>query len=317
MRPRELNKICIGTRGSELALRQAELLRAGLIAIAPTLEVQIVTVVTAGDMKQGKPLAEKGDKKDWVFEIEKCLLQGACDIAIHSSKDIPLNIEPETEILPIFKRGTAFDALCLSDKMRAVGVGRISDLPQGATIGSSSLRRRAQLLRLRPDLNIVPCRGNVPTRLRKIEEEKLDGIILAAAGLERLNVDRNRFSLIAPSEILPAVNQGILAVQFLQSRTDVHQLVSQLVNKDTEACWRAEREFVSVLEADCDSALSVFGEVHGELLELSARVLSHGGEACIEEKRILKVEKSQELGRLLGENFLAKGAYAILHADLM
>ena len=312
----DLNRVLIGTRGSELALRQAELLRDGLLTLLPSLDIQFVTIVTTGDKRQGLPSASKGDKKDWVFEIEKSLLKGECDIAIHSSKDVPLNIEPETEILPVFKRATPFDALCLSEQMLAAGVCRISDLPQGSTIGSSSLRRRAQLLRLRPDLNIVPCRGNVPTRLRKIEEEKLDGIVLAAAGLERLGVNEKRFFLVSPTDILPAVNQGILAVQLRQSRTDIRQLVSQLIDRDTEAAWIAERGFVSVLEADCDSALSVFGETKSGLLELSARVLSHEGDICIEQKSTLKAENSRELGKLLGENFLARGAYAILHPDV-
>jgi hydroxymethylbilane synthase len=254
-------RLVIGSRGSALALAQAEAVAAGLRAVHPRLEIAITTVATTGDRLLDVPLAKIGDKGLFTKELETALLDGRIDLAVHSAKDLPTALPAGLALSAFTRREDARDVF-----VAAPGARRPAGpaaLPAAARIGSSSLRRRAQLLALRPDLRVVDLRGNVETRLRKLADDGLDGTVLAAAGLQRLGrADVVAFTFTF-DEMLPAVGQGALAVETRAGDERVAALVAGLNDGPTALAVRAERALLAALEGGCQVPLGAHAELLG------------------------------------------------------
>lgn len=306
-------KIRCGTRGSLLALAQTQMVIDALQKKHPQIQVERHEVKTLGDRKQGTPLASHTDKKDWIYDLELALLDGRIDFAVHSGKDIPYQIEPGTALLPVLKRGIPFDAfvgrLISADGRRL----QLADLPQGAKVGTASLRRQAFLLKKRPDLTVVEYRGNVSTRLQKMEDnDELKGIILAGAGLERLQIAGLQYQLFSSQEMLPALNQGTLTVQFRADDQAVKEALQTLVDPRTYATWLAERTVAEILKGDCKSAIGIFAECQENTLALSACVMLPDGAEYISAADSAPLEEAQKLGQRVGHRLLELGAEKII-----
>lgn len=261
----------LGTRGSPLALVQAGLVRDALAA-AHGITVEIVTVKTTGDRVQDRALAEIGGKALWTKELDRALLDGAIDCAVHSMKDVE-TLRPEAiAIAAMLPRADVCD--------RVVGAPSIEALPEGATVGSSSPRRRAQLLRLRPDLNIVLFRGNVDTRLAKLAAGEADATILAAAGLERL--ERHDVGANVPIEVmLPAPAQGAVGIESRRDDEATRNLLAAIDHAPTHRCVLAERALLAVLAADCHSPVAALATIVGDGLMMRAELLAEDGSAQV------------------------------------
>lgn len=318
MRRRTIIKILLGTRGSKLALAQAAYVQQAIQSAFPTYEIVIQEILTQGDKKQGTTLAGRGDKKDWILEIEEAVASGAVDLAIHSAKDVPVDIHSDTQLLPFGERERPLDAF-----VGRRDLGSVSSLEElkcyakqrsgEIRIGTSSLRRRAQLLRLFPGAQVVEHRGNVPTRLDKLErDENLFGILLAEAGLRRLGLEQAITYQFSPEEFMPAFNQGILAVQFRCDRQDMNELLHAFIHPETKTAWEAERECIRVLQADCNSAVCVYGEVSQGEITVSGRVLSSDGSQLVNEQVCGETTDAVQLGKELGEKLLRAGAESLL-----
>lgn len=260
----------LGTRGSPLALVQANLVRHALLAThgwAPE-RVEIVPIRTTGDKVQDRPLAEIGGKALWTKELDRALLDGEIDLAVHSMKDVE-TIRPESiAIAAMLKREDVRD--------RLIGADSIEALPHGARIGTSSPRRAAQMRRIRPDLSIVPLRGNVDTRLAKVRNGEADATLLAAAGLERL--DRPDIGAPIPlDQLLPAPSQGAVGIEVRADDVTTRMLVSAIGDPVTERCVLAERAVLAALSADCHSPVAALATIEGGTLRLRAEILSEDG----------------------------------------
>ncbi len=293
----------IGTRGSALALAQARLV-AGMIVQGgagdrqggrEVAEPEIVVVSTSGDRGESS-----GEKARWVDAIERALLDGTIDLAVHSAKDVPAETADGLELIASPARADARDALC--------GAGSLAALPPSARVGTSSLRRTAQLRALREDLEIVELRGNVDTRLRRLAEGVFDAIVLARAGLQRLGRDTGA----ALDELVPAAGQGTLALQARAGEEPVAAAVAPLRDRDTETALAAERALVRALGADCHTALGAHARVAGGRIDLRAWIGLADGSAWIADER--SGEEPEALGREVAERLLAVGAAEMLAA---
>jgi hydroxymethylbilane synthase len=301
-----MRRIRIATRGSALALAQAGGI-ARAVEAALGCETELVPIVTSGDRLADAPLASVGGKGLFVKEIEEALLDGRADLAVHSAKDLPAAL-PDGLVLAAFPaRGDPRDALI----GREPGA-RLETLPRGARVGTGSARRGSQLLALRPDLVQVPLRGNVDTRLRRLEERGLDAIVLACAGLDRLGRADAIHERIDPTLLLPAVGQGTLA---LETRAEDPLARELLVLDDatTRACLAAERAFLRELEGDCNVPLAAFAEpLAGDRLRLRALVASPDGRALVRDEQVAGRSDALAAGRSAGRQVLANGGAAIL-----
>jgi len=309
-------KIIIGTRGSKLALWQAEYVKRELQQRAPGLAIEIYKIKTTGDKILDVPLAQVGGKGLFVKEIEEALLKREADIAVHSMKDVPTDF-PEGLHLPVVcEREDPRDALIVNKKVKVnTDKGQSSlifSLPQNARIGTSSLRRSCQLLSLRPDLKVEQLRGNLDTRLRKLDEGQFDAIILAAAGVKRLGW-QERISEILPPEIsLPAIGQGAIGIECRISDEWVNSLIAGLNHPETYTRVKAERAFLKKLEGGCQVPIAA----HARLS--AGRIVMHGLVGSISGDRIIKgiIEgdpvHAETLGLTLAEEVLSKGAKEIL-----
>jgi hydroxymethylbilane synthase len=287
-------KLRLGTRGSKLALRQTEIV--GEYFKSEGFEVEIVPLVSRGDQKQGTPQAACGDKKDWIAGLEEAVLDGRVDLTVNSSKDVPLDILEGTRVLPILPRASCRDVLVVREDQ----VSSFDELPEGAIIGTASLRRKAFILSRRPGLNFQAVRGNITTRLDILKSESsLAGIVLAEAGLDRLDISGFRLLEIPSDLLIPAVNQGTLAVQFDERREELAGLVLKSVSKAEFLIWEAEREVIRVLGADCRSAVGVLGEGSAEAIRLTAGVCSLDGAKRIESHLTGVAPSGVELGQRL------------------
>ena len=313
-----MKKLRIGTRPSQLALAQTEMVINSLKAKLPELEFETVIIKTSGDSKQSEANNIIRDKRDWIEELEQAILREAIDLAVHSGKDVPYDISEKTILHSVLDRADPRDIFIgrlKIDGNKILNQNRLifTELPQGARVGTCSLRRRAQLLILRPDLKIEDLRGNVPTRLRKLDSDSsYDGIVLASAGLIRLGNSLEGMDVIPPELMLPASAQGILTVQFKKDREDLTEWIKKISLKNTEACLFAERSAIRCLEADCASAVAIHAKTHGDNLEVKGRVFSYDGEEFIEALSMGPISKSEELGRELGLALLKKGAKKLL-----
>jgi hydroxymethylbilane synthase len=281
----------IGSRGSALALAQTEIVRSELRRNG--VETKLKIVRTSGDAFAGRPLHEVGVGV-FAREIDELMLNGEIDIAVHSMKDLPTERPPELEIGAVLHRNSPYDVL-ISDY-------RFDDLPGGAVIGTSSMRRRAQLLRLRPDLNIQGIRGNVDTRLRKLREGKYDGIVLAEAGLERLKLGINAERL----PIIPSANQGAIAVVVKKdsdAKTQVRLLNHRLTRVETEA----ERTILGILGGGCIVPIGILAQISDDTLTIQAEILSLGGKRCISIRRSTKASHYKSMAVEIGTELKNKG----------
>ncbi len=301
----------IGTRKSNLALVQTEMVKAALLAAHPGLTVEVVHIRTRGDKKQGTEHAKISDKKDWVWELELALLANEIDLAVHSGKDVPGVLEAGTLVCSLLPRANAFD--CYVAKSGSGMPLRFNELPPGALVGTASLRRSAMLRTLRPDLKIIEHRGNVPTRLAKLESTAdLCGIVLACAGLERLGLRTDSCEEFGIDQLLPAMNQGILAGQMREDDAGTATLVKPLQDPVTQRALEAERACAHALGGDCHSAMGVFAEPHEGGLLLRARVLSHQGDKAIGDWITCAFDESSAAGVALARKLLAQGAGELL-----
>jgi len=298
--------IRIGTRGSALALRQTQVAVDLLKATWPDLQADIVEIRTTGDRIQDVPLTKIGDKGLFVKEIEEALLDGRIDWAVHSVKDLPSQLPEGLVIGMIAERADPRDAL-----VARRGVTLVT-LPEKAVIGTSSLRRRAQLLHWRPDLRIVPIRGNVDTRLRKLESEGLDGIVVAVAGLLRLGW-ADRISDIVPPEIcLPAVGQGALGVEMRGDDQASRTLFQPLTSPAIQAAVTAERSFLARLEGGCQVPIAAWATLDGDELLLRGMISDIDGSTFLRADRRGAIQAPEQLGLVLAEDMLQRGGKAIL-----
>lgn len=308
--------IKVGTRGSELALRQTSEVVATLKNKFPEIDFEIIKIQTLGDKKQGTPQALNGDKKDWIVGLEEAILSSEIDFAVHSSKDVPIDISEQTDLLPILERRSAIDILILKNELLLNEKLGLEILPQGAIIGTSSLRRQAQILNFRPDLKTASLKGNVTTRLAKLDEgSEYDAIVLAQAGVERLGAYDalgKRAICLPDSQIMPAVNQGMLAAQYSKNNLNIKNLLLSLVIQDNFWVFQAERACIEKLGADCKSAVGVYGEIKGEELILQATVHSINGKESIKESISSKKVEAKKLGFELANILLERGAKKLL-----
>ncbi len=302
-----------GTRGSQLALAQTTLVINALEKAHKNLQIERHEVKTLGDRKQGTPQASQSDKKDWIIDLELALLNNEIDFAVHSSKDVPYELEPGTALLPILTRANPFDSF-VGRKISADGRRlKFSELPLGAKVGTASLRRRAFLRKLRPDVEVVEHRGNVPTRLQKMDDsEDILGVILASAGLERLKIPGLEYESFSAIEMMPALNQGTMAVQFRANDLHTRELLEQLVDPATHAAWLAERTVAEILEGDCKSAIASFAECKDDTLRLISTVMLPDGSESISADESGTLAQAQTIGQKVGDRLIELGAKKII-----
>jgi hydroxymethylbilane synthase len=300
-----LNQIKIGTRASRLALWQAEWVKAELEKRYHGIEVSLVKIKTTGDKILDVPLARVGGKGLFVKEIEESMLRGDIDIAVHSMKDVPTEFPDGLGIHCITEREDPRDALI----SRHTG---FNSLPNRARIGTSALRRQAQLLKVRPDLDMVVIRGNVETRINKLETEGLDGVILAAAGLKRLGFT-DRVTEYLPVELsLPAIGQGALGIECRLDDERVMEAIGFLNHAETSQAVRAERALLWRCEGGCQVPIAAYGEVRDGNLKLSGFIASVDGKKSVQGSISGPGEQHEKLGINLAEKLLAEGGREIL-----
>lgn len=302
--------LIIGTRQSLLALWQSNHIASLLRKQYPDCQVTLKKIVTKGDRILDVPLAQIGGKGLFTKEIETELLDGTVDLAVHSLKDMPTVLPEGLCLTAITTRANVGDAF-VSNKYAS-----FSELPQGAVLGTSSLRRKAQLLAVRPDLKIVDLRGNVDTRLRKLDEGQMDAIILAAAGLERLgHADRIR-EIIPTTVCLPAVGQGALAIECRSDNKEVRDMLTFLNDLPTKQATDAERAFLGLIEGGCQVPIGVHAEVENNNVKIEAVIASLDGSKVLRNNITGPAVNAADLGRKLGQQMLAEGGEQIL-ADIL
>jgi len=298
--------IHIGTRDSQLALWQANSVKSALASCHPFLSVQIVTIKTTGDKILDAPLAEIGGKGLFVKEIEEALLSGKIDVAVHSMKDMPSELPQGLCIGAVPEREIPADVL-ISKESR-----KLSELKDCARIGTSSLRRAAQLKHIRPDTVIVPLRGNLDTRLRKLETEALDAIVLAAAGVKRLGLEDRISEYLDTSVMMPAVGQGALCIEARQNDTAVLEIVDALEHPDTRIAILGERSFLKRLEGGCQVPIAGIGTLNKGRFVLQGLVADLEGHTIIRGTLSGETSAAVDIGSALAERLLVNGAKEIL-----
>lgn len=296
----------IATRKSALAVWQAEFVRQALIARFPELEVELVRMTTQGDRVLDQPLAAIGGKGLFIKELEEGMLDGRADLAVHSVKDIPARMPEGFILAAVPPRADPRDAFVSNE------FARLDDLPRGARVGTSSLRRRSQIAERRPDLVIEELRGNVNTRLDKLDRGDFDAIILATAGLERLELGSRIRERLAPEILLPAVGQGAIGVECLAERDDVREYVAALNHGPTAQRVAAERAMNERLEGSCNVPLAGHAELAEGVLLLRGLVGEPDGSELIHGVISGQPDDGEALGRVLAEDLLSRGADRIL-----
>lgn len=297
--------IRIGTRGSALALWQTRHV-ASILEEKYGCKTEIVKIKTTGDKILDSPLAKIGSKGLFVKEIEVALLENRVDIAVHSAKDVPTE-QPDGLIIAAFlKREDPRDALISKDGKK------LSELPEGSVIGTSSLRRRAQILHFRPDLKLVDVRGNVDTRLRKMKEGQFDAIILAKAGLKRMGHESDITEVIDTSIMLPAVGQGSIAIECRKSDDEILEMVRSISDFETEVAVKAERALLRFLEGGCQIPIGAFGRIEDGELVLDAMISSLDGKKLFRGRKRGNPENAEEVGIALAEELYRAGGSEIL-----
>jgi hydroxymethylbilane synthase len=304
----ERTSVVLGTRGSKLAVHQSEWVQARLKELAPHVTVTLRRIQTSGDKILDVPLAMIGGKGLFVKEIEEALLSGEIDLAVHSMKDVPTELPEGLDLLCIPFREDPRDALISRD-------GRMfKDLPHGARVGTSSLRRQSQLLQARPDLSISMLRGNLDTRLKKLREGQFDAIVLAAAGLRRLGWEREITEYLAPEISLPAIGQGALGIEGRGDDLFLRSLLSGLEHAPTRTMVLAERALLHRLQGGCQVPIAAHATLNGSDVTLEGLVASVDGKEIIRDMVRGTVADPQSMGIELAERLLARGGEKILQA---
>ena len=302
-----MKKLIIATRGSKLALWQSEYVKAELEKAHSGLEVELSVMMTKGDKILDVALAKIGGKGLFTKELEEAMLRGEAHIAVHSLKDVPMEFPEGLKLGVITKREDVRDAM-LSEKYAS-----LEDLPEGAVVGTTSLRRRMQLLKLRPDFVIKNLRGNVNTRIRKLKEGEFDAIILASAGIKRLGLQSEVtfFTPISKEVMIPASGQAALGIEIIDN-SEVERLVGILNDEDAIIETRVEREFISVLEGGCQVPIGVNAEIKDEELHVKAILGLPDGSEMITEEILVRKDAYMGVGKELASRVIAKGAKALL-----
>jgi hydroxymethylbilane synthase len=303
------DRLVIATRQSALAMWQAEHVRDRLHALYPACAIELRGLTTHGDRIIDQPLADIGGKGLFIKELEQAMQDGRADLAVHSLKDVPMDMAPGFTLAAVMEREDPRDAFVCN------AYGSLAELPPGSKVGTSSLRREAQLRERHPRLAVEPLRGNVNTRLRKLDEGRYVAIILAAAGLKRLGCAARITSLLDPGESLPAVGQGALALECRDDRHDVIDALGRLADSRTTMATTAERAFGKSLAGDCHTPLAAYATLRGNQLWLRGLIASRDGRTVLRGERSGVTTTSaaaQALGDALGADLMARGAAKIL-----
>lgn len=303
------SKIVVGSRKSRLAMAQTKLVVAHLQKAFPEINFVIQPIVTTGDRDRHSSLTKIGGKGVFVKEIEQQLADHKIDFAVHSLKDV-MPVLPVGLILGAFpKRATPFDCLVSRQPYQ-----RITDLPQGARIGTNSIRRQGQILNVRPDIEIIPIRGNIDTRLKKIDTDHLDGVILAAAGLERLQIDLSSYHVLGlKNVILPAVGQGCLAIECRQDDQQVRGVLKRIDDPQSAQCIHIEREFMRALGGNCNFPIGGYARYEVGQLVFDGLIASPDGKHVIRETRV--PVNAPGVGKQVADRLLARDKFGIIKGD--
>ena len=299
-------RLVIATRASRLALWQAEHVQARLQALYPGCEVSLLKMTTRGDQILDRTLSKVGGKGLFVKELETALLDGRADLAVHSLKDVPVDLTTPFSLPVIMERDDPRDAF-VSSQYASLG-----ELPDGAVVGTSSLRRESQIRARYPQLEVKPLRGNLDTRLAKLDRGEYDAIILAAAGLRRLGLEDRIRGLLDPEISLPSAGQGALGIEILEARTDLLNWLQPLSCPQATACAMAERAVSRVLGGSCQVPLAAYARIEGDTLTVDALVAEPDGTRVIRSRHSGKVADALHLGETAARELLANGAEAIL-----
>ena len=301
-------RIRIATRKSQLALWQAEHVAALLRGHAPDTIIELVPLSTRGDEVLDRSLQKIGGKGLFIKELELAMADGRADIAVHSMKDVPAEMPDGFRLAAILERGNPADAL-----LTAAG-HTLDTLPHGARVGSSSLRRQAQILAARPDVTVEALRGNVNTRIAKLEQGDFDAIVLAAAGLERLALQHRISETMDPQRMLPAAGQGAIGIECRNGDAALCELLARLEHLPSTQTTLAERAVQHRLQANCESPVASFAVLHGTRLRLDALVASVDGSRVLRRQRVGEAHAPADLGHRLADELLALGAAELLRA---
>lgn len=300
------SKLVIASRESQLAMWQARHIQARLQALYPDTSVEILGMTTTGDQILDSPLARIGGKGLFVKELETALADGRADLAVHSMKDVPMNLPDGFDLAATGEREDPRDAF-VSNQYQS-----LEDLPEGSVVGTSSLRRQSQLQARLPHLKIESLRGNLQTRLRKLDEGQYAAIILAAAGLKRLGLEQRITALIEPEQSIPAVGQGALGIEIRADRDDMRRLLAPLNHPESAACVEAERAFSRALAGSCTVPLGAYGQISAGRLHMMGFVSSVDGREMVRAEVSGDPADADALGRALAERLVAQGADRIL-----
>lgn len=293
-------KIKIGTRGSKLALIQANHVKSLLESNNPHLEAEIIVIKTTGDKILDRNLNEIGGKGLFIKEIEERLLDGSIDMAVHSCKDMPAFLPDNMILACILEREDARDAF-ISNKY-----SNISVLPEGAVVGTSSPRRAAQALNLRPDLKIVSFRGNIHTRLEKIKKNEVDATFLASAGLKRSKIEDDSIHIIDPKQMVPAIGQGAICVEIMQNRDDLAAILAPLNHLETEIRVNCERAFLKKFEGSCRTPVAAYSVINGDEIEVDYLIARTDGSEVHRTSKVGKIEDAVRISEDVADELLAK-----------
>lgn len=299
-------KLVIASRESLLAMWQAKHIQARLRALYPSCDVQILGMTTTGDQILDKPLASIGGKGLFIKELENALLDGRADIAVHSMKDVPMNMPEGFALAVTCDRENPLDAFVSND------YDSLAALPTGSVVGTSSLRRQSQIQARFPHLKIESLRGNVQTRLRKLDEGQYAAIILAAAGLIRLELGERIRGYIAAEDSIPAVGQGALGIEIKSDRTDLIDILAPLNHQDTAQCVEAERGFSRTLAGSCTVPLGAFATKEADTITLIGFVASVDGKKMLRERTSGNAKEAEAIGKALAAKLIKLGADKIL-----
>ena len=290
------HNIVIGSRGSRLAVIQSEMVRDFIREKKPGCQVEILTMKTTGDKILDRTLEKIGGKGLFVKELDKALMDGRSILSVHSLKDMPMEVPAELPLLAFSRREDPRDVLILREAVS------VDDLPKGAVIGTGSKRRKYQLLKIRPDLNIVGIRGNVDTRIRKMQEEEMDGIVLAAAGINRLGREQEITCYLEPDQMIPAPAQGTLALEVKADNIQLIRKLNRLSDQETDICVKAERQFLKQIGGSCHLPVGAYCKIQDEKLILRAMFGTEDGKKLVytkvESAVLNKIEDSSQIDEI-------------------
>lgn len=302
------SKLVIASRESALAMWQAKHIQQSLQALYPNCDIEILGMTTTGDQILDAPLAQIGGKGLFIKELETALLDGRADLAVHSMKDVPMNLPDEFLLAAVSKREDARDAF-VSNRYQ-----KIEDLPAGSIVGTSSLRRQSQLKARFPHLKVETLRGNLQTRLRKLDEDQYDGIILAAAGLIRLQLGDRIRQLISTDDSIPAVGQGALGIEINAQRQDLLEVLAPLNDATTHACVAAERAFSRALAGSCTVPLGAYANsADAQTIHIQGFVAALDGSTVLKNQLVGQLSQAEQLGASLAQALIAQGAREVLN----